>query len=86
MGGAMVRSEIPPEPRTEPLKLVIDLAGSNIALFGHERGRQTLPDGSALIRLQFLPGQVPELARLATALFGSGEAEAAVREAIGLAA
>lgn len=65
----MVRSEHPPEYDEEPLEL--DCAGQEIALLGEERGRQTIADGSAIIRLRFMEKQAPELARLTRALFAS---------------
>jgi len=73
MGGAMVRCESPPEHRDAPLTIEFNCAGSGIVLRGEERGRRVLPGGSALIRLQFSDHQAPELARLATALFGGAE-------------
>jgi cellulose synthase (UDP-forming) len=71
IGGAMIRCEHPPEYRAEPPAIELACAGQEIALLGEERGRQTLPDGSAIIRLRFVEQQAPELARLTRALFGS---------------
>jgi cellulose synthase (UDP-forming) len=71
VGGAMIRCEHPPTQRDEPLKIELDCAGEEIALLGEQRGRQTLADGSAIIRLRFVEQQASELARLTNALFGS---------------
>jgi cellulose synthase (UDP-forming) len=70
IGGAMIRCERPPKHREEPLKVDLDCAGQEIALLSEERGRQTLPDGSAIIRVRFIEQQASELARLTRALFG----------------
>jgi hypothetical protein len=70
IGGAMVRCEHPPAHRDAPLMIELDCAGQEIALLGEERGRQTLADGSAIIRLRFIEQQATELARLTRALFG----------------
>jgi hypothetical protein len=43
IGGAMIRSEHPPEHRAEPLEIELACAGQEITLLGEERGRQTLP-------------------------------------------
>ncbi len=67
----MICCEHPPEHREEPLKIELVCAGQEIALLGEERGRQTLADGSAIIRLRFIKQQAPELARLTRALFGN---------------
>jgi cellulose synthase (UDP-forming) len=71
IGGAMVRCEHPPEHSDEPLTIELDYAGQEVVLLGEERGRRTLADGSAIVRLRFMEQQAPELARLTTALFGS---------------
>lgn len=71
MGGALIRCEDPPEHHQEPLQIEIQRDENKIVLSGEERGRQTLPDGSALIRLQFAEHQAQELALLARTLFGS---------------
>jgi cellulose synthase (UDP-forming) len=71
IGGAMVRCGHPPAHREEPLEIELQCAGQEIVLLGEERGRQTLADGSAIVRLRFVERQAPELARLARALFGS---------------
>ncbi len=71
IGGAMVRCERPPEASEEPLSVEFECAGIKIGLMGEERGRQTLADGSAIVRLRFAEQQASELARLARALFGS---------------
>jgi cellulose synthase/poly-beta-1,6-N-acetylglucosamine synthase-like glycosyltransferase len=73
MGGAMVRCEFPSEPRKGPLRIEFQRGGEEIVLLGLERGRQTLADGSALIRLQFTENQERELARMALSLFSSPE-------------
>jgi cellulose synthase (UDP-forming) len=70
IGGAMIRCEHLPEHHEKPLAVELDCAGQQIALLGEERGRQTLPDRSAIIRLRFAEHQAPELARLTRALFG----------------
>lgn len=67
----MIRCEQPPNHAKAHLEIGLECAGHEIALLGEERGRQTLPDGSAIIRLRFLEQQVPELARLTRALFAS---------------
>jgi len=67
----MVRCERPPEHRKEPLEIELECAGQEVVLLGEERGRRTLADGSAIVRLRFMEQQAPELARLTTALFGS---------------
>ncbi len=71
MSGALVPCASPLERRHDPLRIEFHCAGNEIVLLGEERGRQTLADGSALIRLQFVDHQAPQLARLATSLFGS---------------
>jgi cellulose synthase (UDP-forming) len=71
IGGVMIRCEHPPAHREGSLKIELDCAGEEIVLLGDERGRQTLADGSAIIRLQFADQQTSELARLTRALFGS---------------
>jgi cellulose synthase (UDP-forming) len=71
IGGAMIRCEHPPERRQGPLEIELDCAEQRIALLGEERGRQTLPGGSAIIRLRFTEKQAPELAQLTRALFAS---------------
>ncbi|UTI63852.1 glycosyltransferase [Paraconexibacter antarcticus] len=70
-GGAMVRCEDPAPAGDDPVEVTMRLGGQDIRLVAHERGRQPLGDGGALLRLQFVPGQVTQLARLATVLFGS---------------
>ncbi len=71
IGGALVRCDGLPETHPKQLELKVRRAGDEILLLGEERGRETLADGSAILRLQFAGHQAPELARLARALFGS---------------
>jgi hypothetical protein len=71
MGGALVRCTDPAASSIGSQSIEFELSGADIMLTAQERGRQLLADGSALIRLQFESGQVPQLARLATALFGT---------------
>jgi hypothetical protein len=59
IGGAMVRCEQPSDHHKAPLEIELECAGQEIALLGEERGRQTLPDGSAIVRLKFLEQHAP---------------------------
>jgi cellulose synthase/poly-beta-1,6-N-acetylglucosamine synthase-like glycosyltransferase len=70
MGGALIRCESPQEPREDPLRVELEHSGVRMGLLARERGRQTLADGSALVRLQFVEHQTRELALLARTLFG----------------
>jgi hypothetical protein len=60
VGGAMIRCEQPPNHAKAHLEIGLECAGHEIALLGEERGRQALPDGSAIIRLrgyELVPGE-----------------------------
>jgi hypothetical protein len=61
--------------------LTIRHGADQIVVRSHERGRQLVGDGSELVRLEFMPGQVTQLASLATAVFGSVAASEAAEPA-----
>jgi hypothetical protein len=82
MGGALVQCTDPPAPSSGSLTIEFQLTGADITLTAQERGRQVLADGSALIRLHFEPDQVPQLAGLATALFGTLQPSPGARDQV----
>jgi cellulose synthase/poly-beta-1,6-N-acetylglucosamine synthase-like glycosyltransferase len=72
LGGALVACDRPPEP-VGAVSMGLLWGDRRISLRCNERGRDILPDGSALIRLQFADGQATALAELTRCLFGTGE-------------